>query len=68
MGVWLGGWVDAENNATLWPILQAKAFQIFSLAEISRWTECGKNTQGFENYNEFDHIHVLDTRSFKFNY
>ena len=37
-------WVDnySINNTTSCPILQAEAIQIFSYAEISRWTKCGK--------------------------
>ena len=33
-----------DNNTTSWPILQDKTCQIFSLAEISRWAECGNNS------------------------
>ena len=38
---WVGG-LDSDKHTTSWPILQAEAFQIFSQAEIPRWTECGK--------------------------
>ena len=41
-----GGYVVgnySDNNATSLPILQAETCQIFSEAEILRWTECGKN-------------------------
>ena len=40
-------WVDnySINNTTSCPILQAEAIQIFSYAEISRWTKCGKKRQ-----------------------
>ena len=36
---WVAGWVgglDSDKHTTLWPILQAETFQIFSQAEISR--------------------------------
>ena len=42
-GYVVGGWFSSDNHATSWPILQAETFQIFSWAEISRWTECGNN-------------------------
>ena len=52
---WLGGWDVPElmwdvpelmwrlsdYSTTLWPILQAETCQIFSWAEIPRWSECG---------------------------
>jgi hypothetical protein len=37
----LAGWLS-DYIATPWPILQAETGQIFSQAEIPRWTECGK--------------------------
>ena len=43
---WLGGWQAgwlSDNYTTTWPILQAKASQIFSKAGSSRWSECDKN-------------------------